>query len=100
MAKFKLLALTNANEGRDKEFNEWYDNTHLKDLLNMPAVKSATRFRLIDNKSWAYLSIYDLDCEDPREVVKDIEALVASGKMVISPAVSLDSALALLAQPL
>ena len=33
MGRYMFLGLTNATEGRDDEFNDWYDNRHLPDVL-------------------------------------------------------------------
>ncbi len=38
MAKYNLIALTNPLEGRDDEFNDWYTNVHLADVLKLPGV--------------------------------------------------------------
>src|SRR4051812_5666782 len=46
MPRFKFLAFTNPVEGREDEYNEWYTNTHLADLLRVPGLMSAQRFRL------------------------------------------------------
>jgi hypothetical protein len=32
MERYTFLVLTNAVEGTDDEFNDWYNNQHLKDL--------------------------------------------------------------------
>ena len=38
MPKFNLFALTNPTDGRDEEFNDWYTNVHLTDVLKLPGV--------------------------------------------------------------
>lgn len=36
----------NAREGQDEVYNEWYDNTHLPEVLAVPGVLSAQRYTL------------------------------------------------------
>jgi hypothetical protein len=44
--KYTLVVLTNAVEGKEAEFNEWYSKTHLKDVIAIPGFKSAQRFKI------------------------------------------------------
>jgi hypothetical protein len=41
-----FVVLSNAVEGRDEEFNDWYTNRHLGDVLQVPGFSSARRFGL------------------------------------------------------
>jgi hypothetical protein len=36
MAKYTFVVLTNAVEGKDDAFDDWYTNTHLGDVLAVP----------------------------------------------------------------
>ena len=49
MAKWIYLVGTNcADPSREKEFNDWYSNTHQPDLLKrVPGFVSATRYELV-----------------------------------------------------
>jgi len=91
-----IIALTNAVEGKEKEFNEWYDSTHAKDLLKVPGIVAAQRFELgpvgegLPPPQYRYLTIYET--EGPLELV--LENLQATrDSRYISPAISLDGAL-------
>jgi hypothetical protein len=81
-------------EGREDEFNEWYDRVHVPDLLAIAGVVSAQRFDLLDAEivraaGWTpeqrYLAIYEID-EDPDTVMARVREAVETGKMVISDA--------------
>jgi hypothetical protein len=73
MNKWIVLIESNcADPSRDQEFNEWYNNTHLPDLLKLPGVLQAQRYKN-DNPAEGqsmYLAIYNLE-------VDDIEAALA-----------------------
>jgi hypothetical protein len=60
----KMLVFTNAVEGRDDEYNEWYDGVHLTEVLALPEFVGATRHKLADaqmfpDQSHGYLAIYE-----------------------------------------
>ena len=64
-----LVVLSNPVEGKEEEYNEWYTNTHLKDVLSIPGFVAAQRFKL-DEKNLAtdtpyrYMAIYEIESED------------------------------------
>ncbi|WP_329240194.1 hypothetical protein OG417_39645 [Actinoallomurus sp. NBC_01490] len=69
MSKHVLLVFTNPQPGREEEFNSWYDEVHLPDVLGIPGYQAAQRFvaktGLHDEKpEHRYLTIYEIDEED------------------------------------
>lgn len=73
----KLMVFSNAKDGRDDEYNKWYDEVHLPELRSIPGVRSGQRYRAqsVDGTppEHSYLAVYDLD-RDPREVLKELAA--------------------------
>ena len=60
----QMLVFTNAVEGRDDDFNRWYDETHLVEVCALPEFVGARRFRLADaqlfgEQQFRYLAIYE-----------------------------------------
>ena len=60
----QMLVFTNALEGRDDDFNRWYDETHLVEVCALPEFVGARRFRLADaqvfgEQQFRYLAIYE-----------------------------------------
>ena len=41
MATFLVAVLSNPAEGREDEFNEWYEHTHLDEVLSSAGFRSA-----------------------------------------------------------
>lgn len=69
MPKFLLVAETTPNPGREADFNKWYDNTHVPELLKLPGVKSAERFKLSLTMAGTapdhpYYTIYEVETDD------------------------------------
>ena len=51
---------------REEEFNNWYNNTHLPDVLSTPGFLSARRYIIKEprNGRGKYLSIYEIATDD------------------------------------
>src|SRR5215469_7082127 len=77
-----------ASPEQDAEFNEWYEGTHIPDVLAaVPGVVSAQRFKhkQLDREGgkpakYEYVTIYEIE-GDPNEVMGKIGAGVASGEI-------------------
>src|SRR3546814_501138 len=94
MGEYKLVVLTRPVEGREDEFNEWYSNKHLDDVLDIPGFTAAQRFKLkgdpTDPKAWNYFAIYEVSHEDPKSVIDEMLARVGTEKMPMSEAMADD----------
>lgn len=86
------FVFSNPIAGMDDEFNDWYDNVHLPDLLSIPGIVSAQRFALWDaaivrDAGWTpehrYMVVYEID-GDPDEIMSRVRQAVAEGKVVMS----------------
>ena len=90
MARFLLVGPSNAKPGRDDEFNEWYDNVHLRDVCAIPGVISGRRFDAApaspNAAPGAYLAVYEIEADDPAAVLKELNRRAAGGEMEISDA--------------
>jgi hypothetical protein len=58
-----------ADPSCEAEYNDWYTNTHIPDMLAGPGFVSAQRYRRVDQGAApahgpAYLAIYELEAED------------------------------------
>lgn len=102
MAGYKFLVLTNAVAGQEDEYNDWYTNRHLADIVAIPGFSAAQRFivRLVKMGEIAqkYLAIYEMDVPD---LASAREALIriAGTEMEISPALDGDSIVTGLFEP-
>jgi hypothetical protein len=69
MAKHVLLAFTDAVEGQEDVYNEWYNETHIPEILSVPGIVSARRFRtkivnVAGAPAWKYVAIYEVETDD------------------------------------
>ncbi len=58
-----------SSSDRDAEFNDFYNNIHLAEILRVPEFKSARRFRRIDQGEYPYLAVYEVEADDLSQVV-------------------------------
>ncbi len=92
MPKYTLLVLTNAAEGREDDFNDWYTHTHIGDVLKVPGIVGAQRFKLAGAQlgpaphPWGYLALYDVETNDLETVMKTLRERIGTPAMVMSDA--------------
>jgi hypothetical protein len=88
----KIIVFSDATSGRDDDYNEWYDSTHINDVLAIPGVTGAQRFRLgsVDGgppaPSQKYLAIYEFE-GDPASFLKELGVRAGDGRMVMTDAI-------------
>jgi hypothetical protein len=96
MARFSFVVYSNPVEGREQEYNDWYSNQHLKDLLAIPGVLAARRFKISATQireaaqPYQYLAIYDIEADDVPSFVKELTLRTASGAITRGSAMSND----------
>ncbi len=89
MTKALLVVLTNVTSPEhDDAFNDWYDNTHLADVLAVPGFVAAARYRVSGAQvpgvepPHRYLALYEVDSDD---LPGSLKALGRAGRdLVIS----------------
>lgn len=107
-----FLVFSNPSAGREDEFNAWYEETHIPDVLKVPGVASAQRYAIadvpVDDVEGApkppppehrYLAVYRLD-RDPAQVMKEMTTRTAAGVMVLNDAMDFSSVVMSMWQPM
>jgi hypothetical protein len=89
MKRHVLLALVNAAPGREEEFNRWYDQEHLADVLAIPGFVSARRYQaasaqLTGAPAHGYLTLYEIETDDIAAAVAALRS--AAGRIALSDA--------------
>lgn len=64
-----MIAISNpVSAEKEAEFNDWYENFHVPEILQMPGVRRATRYRVVaqtlpetDPPVYRYVAIYEVD---------------------------------------
>jgi hypothetical protein len=97
MGNYTLVVFTNPVEGREDDYNEWYDNQHLGDVIAAAGFDRAERLRLTDIGTPSvtqhrYLALYQVETDDPESVFKGLIAAAGTDAMPMSDAIDLSSA--------
>ncbi len=84
--KYKMVVFTHAVAGLEKEFNDWYQNTHLKDIVGIENFDAAQRYtftmNITDGPDLApHLAIYEIETADIKGAIKAMNDFAASGRM-------------------
>ena len=86
MAQFRVLIFLNPVEGREEEFHEWYENTHLDDVLRTAGMAAAQRFDLGASAGMAmpnsHLAIYETEGESAEEVMARLNGTRSEREMI------------------
>ena len=74
-ARGVLIVFTNCtDEARHEEFNRWYEDIHIPDILGTGAFHTAYRYESVEASDLParYLAIYETDNPDPAEAQAEI----------------------------
>jgi hypothetical protein len=87
--EFTLIVYTSPADGREDDYNAWYDDVHLPEFCALPGVINGRRFQVAaaapDAKP-TYAAIYELSTH-PKEVLGAMNAGIKDGSMHMSDAV-------------
>jgi len=72
-----LIVLSNPKDGRHDEFNDWYSNIHVRDVMRLPGTSAVQRLRLAEDtvaqapgivadRAFDYMAVYE--CYDVERV--------------------------------
>jgi hypothetical protein len=67
MAKFIMTTFTNPVEGAEADFNKWYDEVHVWEMLALPGFVAAQRYELdpiVPRKVGSYLAVFEIETDD------------------------------------
>jgi hypothetical protein len=94
MTKHVLLVFTDPVAGKEDEYNRWYNDVHLGEVLETDDFVKAQRFKVADLMPGVtdhdYVAIYELDTEDPGAAMAALKG--ATGRFNMSDAIDLKSA--------
>jgi hypothetical protein len=78
MATYLVMVMSNPTEGNEAEFNDWYEHTHLDEVLQTAGFRSAQRFRLDAQRgspaAHQYAALYETEGESAEEVIDRLNA--------------------------
>lgn len=93
MQEYKFVVFTNPTAGLEHEFDDWYVNQHLPDVLQVPGFKAGQRFELErtqvkDGRPWQFMTVFDIDTDDLRRTLDELVSRVNTAAMPMSPSIA------------
>jgi len=68
-----VLVLTEPNDGKQQQFDDYYENLHLDEVLATTGWATAQRFELVDQAGGTcplpHLAIYEVDADSPQDIL-------------------------------
>src|SRR6201996_1788215 len=103
MARYNIVVLSNPVAGREAEFNTWYTQTHIMDLLKCPGVITAQRFKTVDalspNAAQRYMARYEVETSDIAATMAEIQSRLGGPQMRMTDAFDTKSAVIMVMEP-
>ncbi|SPM30692.1 DUF4286 family protein [Mycobacterium terramassiliense] len=90
MAKgIMLVESVPSSPDREDEYNTWYDEIHIPELLKLDGIVAARRLRPVDGNG-PYVAIYELEGEDLQAILDNM--IANAGQLHMSDALQLNPA--------
>ncbi len=93
MPRYKMVVYSRPVPGREDEYNDWYQNVHLGELVTLPGFKSAQRFRharnLVEGDAYPYMSIYEIETDDIDALLDTLRDTAGRGALTMSESIDL-----------
>jgi hypothetical protein len=91
VAKYVMVVFTEPFAGQDAEYNDWYTDVHISDVLKLDGIVAARRFKLaqMDPPQEGYppyLALYEIETDNVSEIPGAIKRAVEEGRMPLSDA--------------
>jgi hypothetical protein len=84
--KYTLIVYTSPADGREEEYNAWYDDVHLSEFSALPGVINGRRFKVAGAGKQQYAAVYELSAH-PDEVMAAMNAGIKDGTVHMTDAV-------------
>ena len=72
---------------RDEEYNTWYDEVHLGELVALDGFVSARRLRPVDGNG-PYVAVYEIEGDNLQGILDNM--IASAGQLTMSDALKLD----------
>ncbi len=94
MPHCKMLVMSQPVPGREAEYNDWYQNVHLAQVVVIKGIRSAQRFRLarslVEGEAHPYAAICEIETDGIDSVLQEIRNVAGSEHLIISDALATD----------
>jgi hypothetical protein len=93
MPRYKMLVRSHPIAGREADYNRWYQDVHLSDVVDIPGFVAAQRFRVAEEVSGVdkppYLAVYEIEAVDAQTAKAALISASMSGAVRMEPVIDL-----------
>lgn len=84
-----LIVYSSPTSGREAEYNVWYNEQHIPDVLRVPGFSSAERYKLppTETEPIRYVALYFMNTIDPDAALDELTKRAGTPEMVMSDAI-------------
>lgn len=103
MAKYTYVVMSNPTPGNEAEYNRWYTDQHLPDVLAVPGFVAAQRFKVDDPNSQLkhrYLALYEIETDDLNKTLSDLNSRANTPAMPLTDALDVATVSATIFSPI
>jgi len=89
MPRYAFTVFSKPVAGQEQEYNRWYGEQHLGDVLKVPGFVAAQRFKLAQPDPVApaqYLAIYQIESDNLQQTMTALQERAGTKDMPLSPA--------------
>jgi len=91
MARYRMVVMSNPVPGREDEFERWYQEVHLPELVALDGFVSAQRYSremiLGSAQSWPHMAIYEIESDDIEAAIGGLVTVAEAGDLTMSEAI-------------
>jgi hypothetical protein len=93
VAKYVMIVQSDSKAGRDDEFNEWYNDRHIDEVLSLEGFVGARRYALADldppqEGAQRYICIYEIETDDIEATRKALGVAARDGTLFLTDSIS------------
>ena len=91
MPQYKMVVMSDPVEGREKDYNQWYQEVHLPELVALEGIRSARRLRRVrtlgERETYSNMVIYEIEADDIDAVLDNLVSVAMDGQITMSDAI-------------
>ena len=93
MAKHLVVVKSKAVDGREADFEAWYNGIHLGEVLALPGFITGQQFRYgPDGAPFTHFAVFDVESDDIEATLVGLGEAFASGSMTLTDALDVNTA--------
>ena len=88
--EYTLIVYTSPVDGKEDEYNAWYDDIHLQEFSALPGVINGRRFKVAKDGKPQYAAVYELSAH-PDEVMGAMNEGIKNGTVHMTDTLDMTS---------